>query len=281
MSSIFSPVSAASPSVLSEPECEPSPSAKSIPTASASCESTGQMSLFTTTCEPLPQRALWPTPRTTDANAGRGAVQIGRGWYRPSKHLEAGKLVGQANLADAVLISSAAAFPVRTSPSQARAQAWRASAAAYGRSTPELLARFDPNTSSWKTSQLCLDGDYSLFSETLPRSGMWANGTLYQLRPLVPLTGATGSGLWRTPDASITTGGAANAEDRKRQGHAIGLHDQVNTPSMWPTPTIDGNYNRKGSSETSGDGLATAVGGALNPTFVEWMMGLPRDWTEV
>jgi hypothetical protein len=50
---------------------------------------------------------------------------------------------------------------------------------------------------------------------------------------------------------------------------------------MWPTPTIDGNYNRAGASPKSGDGLATAVGGSLNPTFVEWMMGLPRDWTEV
>ena len=28
---------------------------------------------------------------------------------------------------------------------------------------------------------------------------------------------------------------------------------------MWPTPTVCGNYNRKGASKTSGDGLATAV----------------------
>jgi len=27
----------------------------------------------------------------------------------------------------------------------------------------------------------------------------------------------------------------------------------------WPTPTVDGNYNRKGASKKSGDGLATAV----------------------
>ena len=27
----------------------------------------------------------------------------------------------------------------------------------------------------------------------------------------------------------------------------------------WPTPTVCGNYNRKGASATSGDGLATAV----------------------
>jgi DNA (cytosine-5)-methyltransferase 1 len=79
----------------------------------------------------------------------------------------------------------------------------------------------------------------------------------------------------------------------------------------WPTPTVYGNYNRKGLSPTSGDGLATAVqkwptptahnaketnapseanrntptrasacGGALNPTWVEWLMGWPIGWTD-
>jgi len=89
---------------------------------------------------------------------------------------------------------------------------------------------------------------------------------------------------------------------------------------MWPTPTDRGNYNRKGLSAKSGDGLATAVkmlvrlptptamtntggsamckwggsgararlremfsetelNGALNPTWVEWLMGYPLEWT--
>ena len=51
---------------------------------------------------------------------------------------------------------------------------------------------------------------------------MTANGTAYRLHTLVPLTAATGSGLWATP-------------------------------------SICGNYNRKGASPTSGDGLATQV----------------------
>ena len=82
-----------------------------------------------------------------------------------------------------------------------RAQALRASAAAYGRSTPELLANYDPATSSWRTSQLCLDGDYQTFSETWPRSGTMRNGIAYLLPPLVRLTDETGSGLWPTPPA--------------------------------------------------------------------------------
>lgn len=45
------------------------------------------------------------------------------------------------------------------------------------------------------------------------------------------------------------------------------------------TPTVRGNYNVHGLSPTSGDGLATQMGGRLNPRFLEWMMGLPIDWT--
>jgi hypothetical protein len=90
---------------------------------------------------------------------------------------------------------------------------------------------------------------------------------------------------------------------------------------LWPTPTVCGNYNRKGASATSGDGLATAVkkwptltacmskgsspaslkrksgrdrsldrldhsvmlsdGGHLNPTWVELLMGWPKGWTSL
>lgn len=48
-----------------------------------------------------------------------------------------------------------------------------------------------------------------------------------------------------------------------------------------PTLTVRGNYNRKGLSKTSGDGLATVVGGRLNPTWCEWYMGFPMQWTEL
>ena len=79
-------------------------------------------------------------------------------------------------------------------------------------------------------------------------------------------------GLWPTPMASDGTKGAF-------MNHGV-------TPSLlaavrlWPTPTIAGNYNRKGASPSSGDGLATAVGGQLNPTWVEWLMGWPLGWSD-
>lgn len=46
------------------------------------------------------------------------------------------------------------------------------------------------------------------------------------------------------------------------------------------TPTAKGNYNRKGASERSADGLATQVGGPLNPEWTEWLMGYQTGWTD-
>jgi hypothetical protein len=123
------------------------------------------MSLFTEMSESLPQ-PLWASPKATDAErGGRGdLIQQVRGNNSPAGHYRS--------------ISSVAASPARTSASPEKAQALAASAAAYGRSTLELLARFDRATSSWRTSQLCLDGDLQLFSETWPRSGFQAAGTV-------------------------------------------------------------------------------------------------------
>jgi hypothetical protein len=54
-----------------------------------------------------------------------------------------------------------------------------------------------------------------------------------------------------TPEMAIN--GGYTESGIKRQ---IGLENAV---KYWPTPTVCGNYNRKGVSKTSGDGLATAV----------------------
>jgi hypothetical protein len=340
MSSIYFQGSEALALASSGPECEPSRSAKSIHTAAPCSDTTGQMSLFTTTCEALAQRALpkmWATPQARDYFPAHSPEYIAS--KRAQGH-------GMRNLNDEVSMSSAAVSPARIFPSPARAQDWQASAAVYGRSTPELLARFDPDTSSWKMLRPCLFGEWDEFSGIFPPSGMTRSGALYQLPTSALPTCENGSGLWRTPDASVVTGGAANAEDRKRQGHAIGLHDQVNTPSMWPTPhgmcvpnkrragpsgnelgravnrslwptpsaslgdhaglvtptkareggtlveavsartmfptpTVQDASNNGGASQYERNSLPlnAQVGGALNPTWVEWLMGFPLGWT--
>lgn len=83
-------------------------------------------------------------------------------------------------------------------------------------------------------------------------------------------------GLWPTPlVADSKSGGCGQA----REG-GPSLTQAVKERSIWPTPTVKGNHNKLGLSPRSGDGLATAVGGPLNPAWVEWLMGWPIGWSD-
>jgi hypothetical protein len=121
--------------------------------------------------------------------------------------------------------------------------------------------------------------------------------------------------LFPTPRAADGAKGQRTREGALKEanrGHGI---DLPLFAQLYPTPTVHGDYNRKGVSANSGDGLATYVkklyptptvndaknnappsqhvengrhsnplnvvaGGALNPTWVEWLMGFPLGWTE-
>lgn len=88
-----------------------------------------------------------------------------------------------------------------------------------------------------------------------------------------------------TPTQSMMT--TADMEQAKFSGNDPRRPD-CQTAKRLPTPTVCGNYNAKGASETSGDGLATVVksmepdiGGPLNPDWEEWLMGWPIGWTDL
>ena len=182
---------------------------------------------------------------------------------------------------------SAVAFRscAKTSQSPAREQESKEAARVFGPSTHDSLASFDPDTSSWRTSQLSLLGGLDEFSGTWPRSGMTRSGTAFQRAPLAPLTGGTASGLWRTPQARDWKDGnypASNA--RKSPG--------LGTVAHWPTPNArDGSHGgaqdpEKRKAQGHAVGLDDAVyqgkgNGQLNPTWVEWLMGFPLGWTDL
>jgi hypothetical protein len=73
--------------------------------------------------------------------------------------------------------------------------------------------------------------------------------------------------LWPTP--------------RARDGKGPGYEDDLpSTVQRWPTPTkSDGEGGPGNSGRQGGENLRTAVGGQLNPTWVEWLMGFPLGWT--
>jgi hypothetical protein len=148
-----------------------------------------------------------------------------------------------------------------------------------------------------------LDSDGStLFRQTWKRRRT-PLGRLFWAHTASPRrTSGSESGGWPTPKAHETT--------RKHHDVHGGTHHSLTSAArLWPTPTVYGNYNRKGASLTSGDGLATAVrlatpqardfrtgqrsqwenprrsrnlndqiGGQLNPTWVAWLMGYRLEW---
>ena len=234
-------------------------------------------------------------------------------------HLTAGRGGGKST-------SSAAASRARTFHARAKARESAEREAGFGLNLQESLAKYDRATSSWKTRQCLLFGGLEECLETFPKAGTMRNGSLWERTTAEPRTGESACGYWRTPDA----GAGGEISDEKAADYAAGkprksgsaiqirLCDQVRHRKLWPTPTRCGNYNRKGLSKNSGDGLATAVktwptpkchdsrvalwdrgksnlgevvhGGTqtlptktarLNPAWVEWLMGWPIGWTDL
>ena len=97
------------------------------------------------------------------------------------------------------------------------------------------------------------------------------------------LTTLAKMGVLPTPRASAAAhvGSTPTPHVMERIANGRATLEQHAIAGLLPTPTVCGNHNRKGASPTSGDGLATAVGGRLSARFVEWMMGFPIDHTDV
>jgi hypothetical protein len=211
-------------------------------------------------------------------------------------------------------MSCAGDFHVRTSAPQERAQESPASDPVYGLRWPELYARYDRDTASWKTHP-CLFGEDSIScSVTLPRWGTMRAGVLSALTTPEHLTSGTGYGYWPT----IRQTGAG----RGGRGDLIqAIRGNPNSHyATWPTPDTCAGGDGPSQFKRSGPRLATVVkyptprtrhlcggsgsfatikarvadgtitlqeaqalgsGGQLNPPWVEWLMGWPIEWTDL
>ena len=60
------------------------------------------------------------------------------------------------------------------------------------------------------------------------------------------------------------------------------LAEQVAVRELYPTPTCQDAKNNGGKAQTERNTppLNAVVGGALNPVWVEWLMGWPLGWTD-
>ena len=181
------------------------------------------------------------------------------------------------------------------------------------------FAKWDRGTRCWRTYQGLLGAaTLERFSGTWPKRGSMRSGACWARTMLVPRTGGNGSGLLPTPSASgyDSNQGGSDANDPRgysRNGKIRYSLQGMARRGMWPTPRVSmangpsraeiAAGNPKGRLETavmlptptsrdwkSGTGadhgshsppLSSAIGGQLNPTWVEWLMGFPLGWTDL
>jgi len=207
---------------------------------------------------------------------------------------------------------------VRTSPSRVRAPASAESGPDSGGRWLASWAKYDRDSSSWKTPQLSLIEDSTACSATFPRSGMMRSGVCWERPPLALLIDESESGFSRASIPTPTAGDAKSSGSRQAEGSrahpGISLTDYVRRDGgrgrMWLTPTVDAATERTAKYAQGGTSLSLAVrmyptptcndaknnggpsqharataalnvvaGGALNPRWVEWLMGWPLGWT--
>ena len=87
--------------------------------------------------------------------------------------------------------------------------------------------------------------------------------------------------MWPTPRASSAM--AENIDNIQKRGTQRGkLEEKV---AMLPTPTSrdwkDAGPNVNYEKAKKKGRLAGHSGGSLNPTWVEWLMGYPKGWTDL
>ena len=189
--------------------------------------------------------------------------------------------------------SSAAASPVSRSASPGK-DSPSVTPDGSGPSLRGSFAHYDHATSSWRTSQVCLDGDLETWSATWPRAGTTRSGIAFQRQPLVPLTVETESGLWPTP--------VAQDDNKSPEAHmamkarmpggsrytitSLTVMVKAVNRRLWPTPNVQGapgagSRDRGGRQASLPASLKDREGsGALNPTWVEWLTGFPLGWTD-
>jgi hypothetical protein len=120
------------------------------------------------------------------------------------------------------------------------------------------LAKFDQDTSSWKTAQCSFLEDSIESLQTLPRSGMTRDGLLWDAPNLEQNTKEIVSGLWGTP----TTSQDFKPVRKLAPSEANGTHGTILVGSIGKEhPHLIGQY--------------------LKPSVTEWLMGWPLGWTDL
>lgn len=121
---------------------------------------------------------------------------------------------------------------------------------------PVLLASYDRDTSSWRTSQVSLMMDSIEFSGPWPASGMMRSGRLYRRTGLASLISERESSLLPTPVASDAQFGLRLSEEAHRRS-----------------------FNSDSRVKLIGLLMTLGIPEWMFPNIYERVMGFPLDWT--
>lgn len=163
---------------------------------------------------------------------------------------------------------SAADFRASMShPQESEKELWVKEVVCGGKCS-ESFAKFDQDSSLWKTHQVCWIEGWETFSDRWPRAGMIRDGIAFQRAPLVQTTYETEFISWR----------------------------QIGRPKLWMGPEKSGYYptpravdngqikttrtdkRNKTASPTLSEILAER--GGMKASTLEWMMGWPIGWSD-
>lgn len=167
-------------------------------------------------------------------------------------------------------------------------EAWMESEADYFSRSLGLYASFDPNSFTWKMSQGCLFEGWTESAQSWPAYSMTIGLECFQLSTWERRTSESESGfLLPTPSAQDSGGYNKSASSGAQIRYGL---EGLARRNLLPTPQArdfkDGLNPRRHGMHSPSVAVAVAVAeqgfqGYLNPQFVEAMMGLPIDATEL
>ena len=178
---------------------------------------------------------------------------------------------------EALLKSYLAAFHAKIFQQPEKVQELMENVPECGEKWRGSFVKYDPDSSLWRTHQCSLLGDLDEFLETWPQWGLMRDGECWEQRTLERLTRGTESGLLPTPNA-FPCGPSKDYNPKAKSQSGRNLQSFV---AKFPSPVSSDTSHRKNKYAQGGTALSTKIGGQLNPTWVEWLMGWPLGWTDL